>query len=78
MIGRLRKKVPPHNGIRLLYLILRREAKRSLEGGMADTGSSFEALLRKAPQDEVVGFHTPYCMRNSNKLSCFSPVASWV
>jgi len=39
------------------YLILRREAKRSLEGPMAYTGSSFEALLCKAPQDEAVVFH---------------------
>jgi len=40
-----------------LNLILRCGAKRSLEGRMAGTGSSFEALLRKAPQDEGVGLH---------------------
>jgi len=41
----------------ILNLILRRETKWSLEGPMADTGSSFEAPLRYAPQYEVVGFH---------------------
>jgi len=41
-----------------LNLILRCGAKRSLEGRMAGTGSSFEAPLRSAPQDEAGGFQT--------------------
>jgi len=37
-------------------LILRCSTKSSLEGRMSGTGSSFEAPLRFAPQDEVGGF----------------------
>jgi len=37
---------------------------------MAPTGSSFEALLRKAPQDEVGGIHQAFvvCVMSSGQV----------
>jgi len=49
------------------------DAQRSLEGRMAYTGSSFEALLRKAPQDEVVGFMLLFDLRVPMKSAWVSP-----
>jgi len=56
----------------ILYLILRCAAKRSLEGRMACTGSSFEARQSRAPQDEGGGFRIPFHAGNPRKSVWFN------